>query len=1167
MSKIGLVFAGGGGKGAYEIGVWKALKEYGIDKNISAISGTSVGGLNGALFTKGDFEQALKVWEEMSPKKILQVDIESIATFIGKIIPQTRVATFVGEKLGFLKSQGVFGQEGLESIIRDSLQEGELKDKLPFYICATDVSTKTNLKPVYKKLNDLDFEDIVQYLLATSAIPVAFPKNKIDGIELLDGFLTDNTPMKPLIEDEECDKIIVVLLGRSETIIQQKAKYPNVNFWEIVPTRDTKEEIGSLDFKSETARSLLTMGYLDTVKILQNLYEFMLIEQEYIKKGETLRIQEDGFKKQVLNNSLLRSEYKKLQSDYDDISSLQFLLTSNKAQKNIVNTEHKNEITLNNISQELEVSLEKYDCELIDTQLDDILESMGDNSKEMTKFAFDAVTSLASNDGKINYQSNQGHFSRFFGGITGKNHKLQADINLNFSKAIYANTQMIKKLAERNNLTLDICISLGNKVNFLAQNQNQLQLQNNQQFKMISSLRDAIFTLADLTRTAIKNNTTRIEKLEYGQKLLNWNHHLKSSIKELNNYESAIKVASDFYEVVQNSYDDSATEFLYSALINCGFDEISINPSGFIEYIIDNEPLKESVNFIPVPKAYEAHIPVFSSVSKIYEKVNKTSFDEVVSRLENIHNITLDVDMSGTDFVFELLNGFKVSSDMKLSLSSTKNKMIESLDNISDILKDDDIDAFDNDIAKLKQNIDDFKVIIPIIGKFSSGKSKLLNTYVNPEHKLFEVDTNPTTALPCEVRYGTQNIVKVHDKNNSIFEIDIDEIFTADLTKAKYLQYFLGYPIIKHKNDLVIVDMPGFESSNLNHNNAINQYFNKGDHYILALNCETANDSSILKHIKEILSYGATFSIVITKSDKKLPQDIDEIVRIVKQNILNKYPNQKFFIGATSSFRNDISDFEKIIDDVYENSSLIFRKKYQKDLDFMTSEIIKYYNQMLNAPNDLIEFEKKLTLDKKSFEESVSKLNTSLTEIKFKIVSDGYISLTSKIESVLNANLSYLVTSAKNNSLANSITELLRSHLNSMFQSIANESLQVIENDASTISNDLNISFSGVNINTELSFFEAIKNFFFKTQDQDIRKELINRVIPTVVNDIGVNIKSDLESLYESIKKLTDENIDKKRKKANSLELEIKEKISLQTQDYERLQEKFTKSLEKIKEV
>ena len=46
--EYGLVLAGGGTKGAYQVGVWKALKE--LDINVKAIAGTSIGALNGALF-------------------------------------------------------------------------------------------------------------------------------------------------------------------------------------------------------------------------------------------------------------------------------------------------------------------------------------------------------------------------------------------------------------------------------------------------------------------------------------------------------------------------------------------------------------------------------------------------------------------------------------------------------------------------------------------------------------------------------------------------------------------------------------------------------------------------------------------------------------------------------------------------------------------------------------------------------------------------------------------------------------------------------------------------------------------------------------------------------------------------------------------------------------
>ena len=58
---FGLVLSGGGAKGAYEVGVWKALDDYGITDEIKVISGSSVGALNAALFTCTDSKTAEKL--------------------------------------------------------------------------------------------------------------------------------------------------------------------------------------------------------------------------------------------------------------------------------------------------------------------------------------------------------------------------------------------------------------------------------------------------------------------------------------------------------------------------------------------------------------------------------------------------------------------------------------------------------------------------------------------------------------------------------------------------------------------------------------------------------------------------------------------------------------------------------------------------------------------------------------------------------------------------------------------------------------------------------------------------------------------------------------------------------------------------------------------------
>ena len=71
MKGIGLVFAGGGGKGAYEIGVWKYLHEIGLDQYIRVVSGTSVGALNAALVVGSSYEVAEKLWMNIREDKIL----------------------------------------------------------------------------------------------------------------------------------------------------------------------------------------------------------------------------------------------------------------------------------------------------------------------------------------------------------------------------------------------------------------------------------------------------------------------------------------------------------------------------------------------------------------------------------------------------------------------------------------------------------------------------------------------------------------------------------------------------------------------------------------------------------------------------------------------------------------------------------------------------------------------------------------------------------------------------------------------------------------------------------------------------------------------------------------------------------------------------------------
>ena len=79
--KLGLVLEGGGAKGAYQFGALKLFHERGIV--FDCVAGTSVGGLNAALFVAGKLEDGEKIWSNLNQDSIYPF---RVSAWLGKII-------------------------------------------------------------------------------------------------------------------------------------------------------------------------------------------------------------------------------------------------------------------------------------------------------------------------------------------------------------------------------------------------------------------------------------------------------------------------------------------------------------------------------------------------------------------------------------------------------------------------------------------------------------------------------------------------------------------------------------------------------------------------------------------------------------------------------------------------------------------------------------------------------------------------------------------------------------------------------------------------------------------------------------------------------------------------------------------------------------------------
>lgn len=314
MDKLGIVLDGGGGKGAYQIGVWKYLKESKLYNSISAISGTSVGGLNSCLFALDEYNFAETIWTQKIQDKILSIDID-IKEICGKIALQFGIQNFVpgASIISFftmLSTRGYFSRKGLIEIIDEYVDLNELS-KMEFPIYATCVELPL-FETRYFKLNGYDTETIKKILLATSAIPIIFPKEEIEGKYYYDGGIKDNSPITPLYE-EGCTDIIVIHLKADEIL---KDRREGVNIYEICPQEDLGNFFkGTLDFSTEGAYRRIEQGYRDAKEILQPVVDIAKAGAGIIKDLDMMREHEKIFKE---NRKVLLEERKLLKSNLND---------------------------------------------------------------------------------------------------------------------------------------------------------------------------------------------------------------------------------------------------------------------------------------------------------------------------------------------------------------------------------------------------------------------------------------------------------------------------------------------------------------------------------------------------------------------------------------------------------------------------------------------------------------------------------------------------------------------------------------------------------------------------------------------------------------------------------------------------------------------------------
>ncbi len=254
--KIGLALAGGGLRGSYQIGAYKAMKEHNIKVNV--VTGTSIGSFNGAMIASGKDKELLEFWETIDVANFFEVD----ESFKDSVLTLKKMKLLFETAKNKINNKG-FNIAPLRNRLNELLDEEKLRNSKVDYGCCT-VRGKDS-KPLLVFVKDMAKGKVADYILASCFLPIFKKEKLIDDNYYMDGGFYDALSAA-MLETVGCTKIYAIHLNGfgHERPIKNKGI-------EIINIRPRISLGSQLTLDNKIISRNIKLGYYDALKVLDNL--------------------------------------------------------------------------------------------------------------------------------------------------------------------------------------------------------------------------------------------------------------------------------------------------------------------------------------------------------------------------------------------------------------------------------------------------------------------------------------------------------------------------------------------------------------------------------------------------------------------------------------------------------------------------------------------------------------------------------------------------------------------------------------------------------------------------------------------------------------------------------------------------------------------------------
>ncbi|OON95457.1 MAG: hypothetical protein ATN31_10985 [Candidatus Epulonipiscioides saccharophilum] len=246
-----------------------------------------------------------------------------------------------------------------------------------------------------------------------------------------------------------------------------------------------------------------------------------------------------------------------------------------------------------------------------------------------------------------------------------------------------------------------------------------------------------------------------------------------------------------------------------------------------------------------------------------------------------------------------------------------------------------------------------FKSYVPLIGKFSVGKSALINHLIGHKGLLKENIISQTSVI-SEVTHtegGLKNPVKIIYKNGQVLQCSISEYqkLSLSVNEVEKVKFELNNRRLAIVNNLILVDIPGFDTGTDAHNFAM-KYMNEAIAYMIAFSAEDLTlKTTMINILKELKLYKISIGIIITKTDK-ISRDVLENNFTKFKKLLSKYVDvNKIDFCFTSSNKSEIQEVAEYLEKLHIKAMRIKLNKLSQAIRSEAGNTLRYLEAYNNS--------------------------------------------------------------------------------------------------------------------------------------------------------------------------------------------------------------------------